>query len=100
MSTDSSCGCAVAAASFSPAAAEYAAIGAAIGANCEPCLRFHVREALKVGLSLDDISRAIAVAESVKATPARNISKLAERLMHPDGSEPSASGECGCASHT
>lgn len=104
MSTDSSCGCAApqspasatAVTGFSPAAAEYAALGAAIGANCEPCLRFHVREALKVGLSLDDIARAIEVAERVKATPASAISKLAERLTHPDASAPSASSECGC----
>lgn len=109
MSSTSSCGCssndcaAPAAASsahstFSAIAAEYVALGAAIGANCEPCLRYHVRESLKVGISKEDIAQAIAQAERVKATPAENMRKLAQRLII--GDEAAVAGQensgCGC----
>ncbi len=109
------CGCAVPSAStttatpsaaFSPVAAEYVALGAAIGANCEPCLRYHVAEALKVGISHADIAKAVALAANVKEAPARNILKLAERLTKPGGESAGsscaapASGSstgCGCS---
>ena len=108
------CGCAAPAASattatpsaaFSPIAAEYVALGAAIGSNCEPCLRYHVTEALKVGISHADIAKAVAFAAKVKETPARAILKLAERLTQPGGENAGSSGAapasgaatgCGC----
>lgn len=106
----SSCGCSApetctpapsAGSLFTAQAAEFVALGAAIGSNCEPCLRYHVREALRVGLSLDDISRAVAVAAQVKETPARNILKLAETLVRASGNEtttsPTTTGGCGCS---
>lgn len=98
--------CAAPVAGFSPIAAEYVALGAAIGANCEPCLRYHVAEALKVGISHADIAKAVALAAKVKEAPARSILKLAERLTQP-GSEsagsscaapaPGAAAGCGCS---
>ena len=109
------CGCAAPSASatmatpsaaFSPVAAEYVALGAAIGANCEPCLRYHVAEALKVGISHADIAKAVALAANVKEAPARNILKLAERLTQPGGESagsscaapaPGSSAGCGCS---
>jgi len=109
------CGCAAPSASttmatpsaaFSPVAAEYVALGAAIGANCEPCLRYHVAEALKVGISHADIAKAVALAANVKEAPARNILKLAERLTQPGGESagsscaapaPGSSAGCACS---
>ncbi|MFT3830478.1 MAG: sigma-70 family RNA polymerase sigma factor [Opitutaceae bacterium] len=108
------CGCAAPApakdcanppAGFSPIAAEYVAIGAAIGANCEPCLKYHVAEALKVGISKEDIAKAVALAARVKETPARNILRLAEQLTQArsENAETSAAAPshgaaagCGC----
>lgn len=98
--------CATPAAAFSPIAAEYVALGAAIGSNCEPCLRYHVAEALKVGISLPDIAKAIAMAAKVKEAPARAILKLAERLTQVGESSVSSScavpvpgiaSGCGCS---
>ena len=115
MNVQSNCGCAApapadscsdSAAGFSPIAAEYVALGAAIGANCEPCLRDHVAEALKVGISQADIAKAVALAANVKEAPARNILKLAERLTKPGGESagsscaapaPGSSAGCGCS---
>lgn len=65
---------------FSPAVAELVAIGAAIASNCDPCLRYHVHEAEKLGVTTTDIGRAVATATKVKEAPHRNILRLAERL--------------------
>lgn len=66
---------------FTPAVAELVAIGAAIASNCEPCLRYHVHEAEKVGVNHEDIRRAVDMAENVKGAPHRNIMRLAGRLV-------------------
>lgn len=66
---------------YSPAVAELVAIGAAIGANCEPCFRHHFAEARKLGLSKDDVAKAVATARMVKEAPARAILALAERYL-------------------
>jgi AhpD family alkylhydroperoxidase len=63
--------------------AELVAIGAAVGANCEPCLKYHFSQARKLGASKKDIALAVAMAETVKAAPAKAIHDLAERLSGP-----------------
>lgn len=65
---------------FTPAVAELVAIAAALAANCEPCLRFHVHEAEKLGVTKADMDAAIALAANVKGTPHRNVMRLAARL--------------------
>jgi AhpD family alkylhydroperoxidase len=65
---------------FTPAVAELVAIGAAIAANCEPCLRYHTGEAGKLGVSVGDMARAVEMAAKVKDAPHRNIMRLAARL--------------------
>ena len=65
---------------FTPAVAELVAIGAAIAANCDPCLRYHAREAEKLGVSASDMARAVEMAAKVKDAPHRNIMRLAARL--------------------
>ena len=76
---------------------ELVAIGAAIGANCEPCLKFHVRKARTLGVADEQLRSAFAVARAVKETPARHIAQAAERLLDPENRaspEPPASGCC------
>jgi AhpD family alkylhydroperoxidase len=72
---------------FTPAVAELVAIGAAIAANCEPCLRYHNAEAGKLGISVGDIARAVELAAKVKDAPHRNIMRLAAKLTQ---TEPAA----------
>ena len=38
---------------------ELVAIGAAIASNCEPCFRFHYDKARKLGVSKEDMARAV-----------------------------------------
>jgi AhpD family alkylhydroperoxidase len=80
---------------FVPEVAELVAIGAAIAANCEPCLRHHTRLARSLGISAADIDRAVETATAVKATPHQNILKLAARLTSADGATATeAEGDC------
>ena len=45
---------------------EFVALGAAIGAGCQPCTQYHVRAALKVGLTPEEIRRAMDEAQAVR----------------------------------
>lgn len=72
---------------------ELIALGAAIGASCEPCLKYHVRKARDLGLSEADMREAIAVGRMVKEASAKNILALADKLLPIAG--PASSGCCG-----
>ena len=67
-----------------PAVAELVAIGAAIGANCEPCFKYHYHEARKLGVSHDDMARAVELADRVKRAPAQNMLALADKILGTD----------------
>ena len=45
---------------------ELVAIGAAITANCQPCLEYHTAKAREVGVSDEDILDAIKVSQQVR----------------------------------
>ncbi|SRR6266567_1866080 len=66
---------------YSEAVQELVAIGAAIASNCEPCFRSHYDKARKLGVSKDDMARAVATAKMVKAAPAKAVLELAERYL-------------------
>jgi len=53
-------------ASLTDAQREFVALGAAIGAGCQPCTQYHVRAALKAGLSREEILRALDQAQAVR----------------------------------
>jgi AhpD family alkylhydroperoxidase len=61
---------------------ELVAIGAALGANCEPCLEYHVARARRLGVSAEAMAAAVRVAQAVKDTPARSVLELASKLLH------------------
>ena len=66
---------------YSEAVAELVAIGAAIASNCEPCFRFHFDKARKLGVSKEDMARAVTTARTVKESPARAVLELAEKYL-------------------
>jgi AhpD family alkylhydroperoxidase len=84
----------VSAVNYSPGVNELVAIGAAIAANCEPCLKYHYHEAQQLGVSKTDMARAVATAAQVKDSPHQAILRLADRLTGAglgkpaDGSDP------------
>ncbi|HOW74298.1 MAG TPA: carboxymuconolactone decarboxylase family protein [Phycisphaerae bacterium] len=64
---------------YNDAVAELVAIGAAIGANCEPCFKYHFAQARKLGVTKKDIALAVAMAENAKAAPAKAMHELAAK---------------------
>ena len=66
---------------FSPSVAELVAIGAAIGANCEPCFKYHYSQARTLGVSREDMAQAVALADKVKRAPAQNMLTLADKIL-------------------
>ncbi|MFN4204765.1 MAG: arsenite efflux transporter metallochaperone ArsD [Agrobacterium albertimagni] len=76
---------------------ELVALGAAIGANCEPCFKFHYDKARKLGVSTDAMRQAVRVGEAVKAASARNIVGLADRMLAPSAPVGAPSSCCGAA---
>jgi AhpD family alkylhydroperoxidase len=77
---------------------ELVAIGAAVAANCEPCLKYHLQKAREAGLVDDQLRAAVTVAQRVKETPARLILEAADRLLAPvshRSPEPAKAGCCG-----
>lgn len=81
---------------FSPAVAELVAIGAAIAANCEPCLKYHYREAQRLGVSMADMASAVKMAASVKDSPHQSILRLADKLTGASLSNPAAASDPCC----
>ncbi len=83
---------------YTAAIEELVAIGAAIACNCEPCFKYHFREALERGVSRGDVAMAVATARKVKEHIAGQMLKTAgEQLAaaRDDGPQP---GSCCCAS--
>lgn len=69
---------------YTDAVAELVAIGAAIAANCEPCFKYHFQQAKKLGVSREDMMRAVKTAQSVKEAPAKAMLQLAHRYLEGD----------------
>lgn len=56
------------------------AVGAAVSANCQPCLRSMVRMALECGANEREIAEAIEVGKSVRKGAASKMDKFASEL--------------------
>jgi AhpD family alkylhydroperoxidase len=67
---------------WSPAVEELVAIGASIACNCMPCLKYHTDKARSLGVSDEDMAKAVAMAEKVKQTPTKLILDLANRYLN------------------
>jgi AhpD family alkylhydroperoxidase len=74
---------------------ELIALGAAIGASCEPCFKFHYDKARQLGVSVEAVREAIRMAEAVKAVSAKNIFGLADRMLGAEEPKAASSSCCG-----
>ena len=61
--------------------AELVAMGAAVGANCEPCFKFHYDQARRLGVAPAVMTEVVRMAQAVKDTPARSMLELAAKLL-------------------
>ncbi len=78
---------------------ELVAVGAAVAANCGPCLRRHAREAQESGASGEEIVQAIAAGRAVRAGAAAILDRAAAARLGA-APPPAAGAPCGCASAT
>jgi len=74
------------------------AIGASLTCNCIPCVKFHIKKGLQVGLTDLMIGEAVETAESVRQVPARNVRDAAVAALQAAGGQApgaKAEGTCG-----
>jgi AhpD family alkylhydroperoxidase len=74
------------------------AVGASVGANCQPCLQTNIAEALKSGADEQDIAEAIEVGKRVRRGAAAKMDAFVASLKSA-APEP-ATGGCGCSSES
>jgi AhpD family alkylhydroperoxidase len=82
---------------YSAAVEELVAIGAAIACNCEPCFKYHFREALENGVSRGDVALAVATARKVKEHIAEQMQKMAGGQLAAAREAGPQPGSCCCA---
>jgi len=73
------------------------AIGASVGANCHPCLEYHIGKALAFGIDRDDMMEAVNVAKAVRAGAASSMDKLALRLIRDGVAAQKENQTCCCS---
>ncbi|MBI3129334.1 MAG: carboxymuconolactone decarboxylase family protein [Candidatus Tectomicrobia bacterium] len=81
---------------------ELVAIGAAVTANCVPCLRHHLGKAREAGAEEPEIRSAVRVGRLVRKGAASAWDKEAAALLGPaEAAAPASQGEnakgCGCS---
>ncbi|SMC34870.1 carboxymuconolactone decarboxylase family protein [Sporomusa malonica] len=77
---------------------ELIAIGASIGANCQPCLDYHVNKAKDHGASEQEISAAINIGKTVRKGAAFKMDEHAAALQGKPSANPGSTGNvCDCS---
>ena len=71
---------------------ELIAIGASIGAHCQPCLAFHVEKAKKIGIEDREIREAIEVGQMVEKGAMAAMRQSAAGILD----APSSAGAASC----
>ena len=71
--------------SLEPRDKELAAIGASIGANCEPCIEHHLRAGSEAGLSSSDLDSAVTAAHAVRREAVELLAFRIEELLGRSG---------------
>ena len=81
-----------------PQVIELVAIGASIASNCEPCFKYHFSQAQKLGVSKENIAKAVAIAEMVKDAPDQSVKKLARKYLGGVKIKKVTASPCCCSS--
>jgi AhpD family alkylhydroperoxidase len=71
---------------------ELVAIGAAVTANCVPCLRFHLKKAREAGVDDAEIREAVSVGRMVRKGAASQWDKEAAALLSEEGTGATTAG--------
>ena len=70
------------------------AAGAAMAANCEPCLNKVVPDLIEAGVAEADIRKAVEIGQFVKDKPAAIMKEAADALTGTNMSDPQTSAGC------
>ena len=70
---------------------ELIAIGASVGAHCQPCLAYHVEKARELGITEEEIRAAIDTGHMVEKGAMSAMRKFSASVL-----EPAPTGSCGC----
>lgn len=73
---------------------ELIAIGASIGAHCQPCLTYHVAKAKELGIDADLIGAAIEVGYIVQTGATVAMKEFANRVL--SALTPDSPAPCNC----
>ncbi|MCX5829005.1 MAG: carboxymuconolactone decarboxylase family protein [Deltaproteobacteria bacterium] len=76
------------------------AVGASVGANCHPCLEYHVGRALELGIDRSEIMEAVEVAKAVRGGATASMDKFALKLLGSDLTKQSCNSQaasCCCS---
>ena len=82
---------------YSAAVEELVALGAAIACNCDPCFKYHFREAMNLGVPRADVALAVATARKVKDHIAEQILKTAGEQLAAARETGPQPGSCCCS---
>lgn len=65
---------------------ELIAIGASVGAHCQPCLTYHVEKARELGIDEDEIRSAIETGHMVEKGAMSAMRKFSAHILDPESS--------------
>jgi len=60
------------------------AVSASVGANCHPCLEYHIGKALELGIDRSEIMEVVDVAKTIRKGATSSMDKLALKLLSND----------------
>jgi len=75
-------------------------VGASVGANCHPCLEYHIGRALEAGIDRSEIMEAVEAAKIVRRGATASMDKLALKLLGNDPPQESCNSQaasCCCS---
>ena len=75
---------------------EMIALGVAYGINCTACMEYHKKEAIKAGLTEEEMPGAITVAKQVKGGAAQKTESVAKELFGQAGENPCCPPDSEC----
>jgi AhpD family alkylhydroperoxidase len=76
------------------------AVGASVGANCHPCLEYHIGKARELGIECSEIREAVEAAKAVRGGAAASMDKFALKLLGDGAPRPSSESRkssCCCS---
>lgn len=57
------------------------AVAAAVSGNCLVCFKWHYTNCIKLGITVEELSEAIELAEIIKGMPSKNLNQIKEKLI-------------------